>query len=129
MSVGFLVVTHGQIGRALVDAAEFILASNLSSVHCVSVRQSGSETPDQEMLAAKIAAADNGDGVLILTDLAGASPSNTMERLLQNRNARVISGVNLPMLIRAWNYRTEPLERLALLAKEGGLRGISTKGG
>ena len=91
MSVGFLVVTHGRIGRALVDAAEFILASDLSSVHCVSVRQSGSETPDQEMLSARIAAADEGDGVLILTDLAGASPSNTIERLSRNRNAHVIN--------------------------------------
>ena len=125
MSVGLLVVTHGQIGRAVIDAAQFILGNSLSTVQCVPVLQSGSESPDLEILAQRIAAADEGQGVLIFTDLAGASPSNAIEDLVENRKVRVVSGFNLPMLIRAWNYRTEPLDRLAQLAMEGGLRGIA----
>jgi len=128
VSVGLVIVTHGQIGRFLVEAAEFILDRSLESIRCVGVAQSGSEVPDEHAMREVMQAADEGDGVLVLTDLANASPSNIVERQLSHVNARVVSGLNLPMLLRTWNYRREPLDQLADRAIEGGLRGIGLRG-
>lgn len=128
MSVGLVIVTHGQIGRFLVEAAEFILDRSLESIRCVGVTQSGSEMPDEHPMREVIQAADEGDGVLVLTDLANASPSNIVERQLPHVNARVVSGLNLPMLLRTWNYRREPLDQLVDRAIEGGRRGIGLRG-
>lgn len=127
MSVGFVVVTHGQIGESLIGAAEFILDHSLDEIGRIAVTQSGSEMPDVESMRQTIASVDKGDGVLILTDLACASPSNTVERLIKGSHARVVSGVNLSMLLRAWNYRNESLVSLAERAHEGGIRGIEIR--
>lgn len=128
MSVGLVIVSHGQIARALVESAEFILDRSLERIRCVAVTQSGAQLPDQDLLREVINSADEGDGVLVLTDLACASPSNFVEKQLDVCNARVVSGVNLPMILRTWNYRKEPLDRLAHRAVEGGLKGIGIRG-
>ncbi len=128
MSVGLVIVTHGQIGRSLVESAEFILDRSLAGVRCIAVTQSGAEMPDEDLIREVIRSADEGDGVLVMTDLACASPSNIVEQQTPALGAQVVSGVNLPMLLRAWNYRDEPLEKLAGRAVEGGLRGIGIRG-
>jgi PTS system ascorbate-specific IIA component len=128
MSVGLVIVTHGEIGHALLESAEFILNRSLERIRCVAVTQSGAEMPDQDLLREVIDGADEGEGVLVLTDLACASPSNIVEQQLDACNARVVSGINLPMLLRTWNYRKDPLEQLAIRAVEGGLRGIEERG-
>lgn len=128
MSVGLVIVTHGQIGRAIVESAEFILDHSLDRIRCVAVTQSGAEMPDEDLMREVIASADEGEGVLVLTDLACASPSNIVEKQLQALNARAVSGINLPMLLRTWNYREEPLDQLAQRAVEGGLKGVGTIG-
>lgn len=127
MSVGFVIVTHGRIGQSLVESAEFILNRSLASVRCIAVTQSGCELPDSDLIREVIDSADEGDGVLIMTDLACASPSNIVEQQAPALDTRVVSGVNLPMLLRAWNYRNEPLDRLADRAIEGGLKGIGLR--
>ena len=127
MSVGFVIVTHGQIGESIIHAAEFILGHSLNEIGRISVRQSGSEMPNVEFIRSTIASADEGDGVLVMTDLAFASPSNIVEQVLEESHARVVSGVNLSMLLRAWNYRSESLESLAERAYEGGIRGIEIR--
>lgn len=128
MSVGLVIVTHGQIGQALVGAAEFILDRSLQGVRCVAVTQSGAEMPDEDSMREVVQAADEGEGVLILTDLPCASPSNIAEKQLATCRASVVSGVNLPMLLRVWNYREEPLEQLAERACQGGVKGIGIRG-
>lgn len=127
MSVGFVIVTHGQIGHSLIGAAEFILGHSLDQIGRLAVTQSGAEIPDLESMRKVIASVDEGDGVLVLTDLACASPSNTVEQLLEEKQARVVSGINLSMLLRAWNYRDEPLEKLAERAFQGGIKGIEIR--
>lgn len=123
-----MIVTHGQIGHALIQAAEFILDRSLERIRCVAVTQSGTEMPDESVLREVIDGADEGDGVLVLTDLACASPSNCVEQQIEGCNARVVSGVNLPMLLRTWNYRDEPLDQLVERAVQGGLKGIGLRG-
>lgn len=127
MSVGLVIVTHGDIGKSLIGAAEFILGQPLDRIACIAVRQSGTEIPDMEIMRDAIGSVDDGDGVLVLTDLACASPSNIVEQLMQDRQARVVSGINLSMLLRAWNYRDDPLEKLAERAFKGGIKGIEIR--
>ena len=68
---------------------------------------------------------DQGQGVLVLTDAYGSTPSNIANKLgLACASTAVVSGTNLPMLMRVFNYAQQPLEKLAQLAVEGGQRGV-----
>jgi PTS system ascorbate-specific IIA component len=71
-----------------------------------------------------IKAADQGQGVLVLADVGGASPCNHVSGLLADSGAVLVTGLNLAMLIRAWNYRQHEPRQLAKLATEGAIRDI-----
>ena len=123
---GLVVVTHGEVGRALVDVAKFILQQPLNEVEILSFCQSSvEETGDADILRA-IQRADGGQGVLVMTDIRGASPYNHVARLVYPGPLALTSGLNLAMLIRAWNYRNMPPDQLAEMAAEGALRDIRT---
>jgi PTS system ascorbate-specific IIA component len=125
---GLVIVTHGQIGRSLIDVAEFILDQSLADARFVSFRQSGLEkTRDDEIIGA-IESADQGQGVLVLTDICGASPCNYVARLISSDRVALVSGLNLAMLIRVWNYRNKPLRQLVKLATDGAIRDIAEQG-
>jgi PTS system ascorbate-specific IIA component len=124
MSVGIVVVTHGQIGRALIEVVEFILGQSLKDVRIVSISNPETGTLETERLHHTISSANSGEGVLALTDLPGASPSNLVNGSLEKTGAMMVTGLNLAMLLRVWNYRDQPLEALAKCAAEGGRRGI-----
>jgi mannose/fructose-specific phosphotransferase system component IIA len=81
------------------------------------------KTGDDEINKA-IDGADRGCGVLVLTDIGGASPFNYVARLLPNDRVALVSGINLAMLIRVWNYRNRPLSQLVKLATDGAVRDI-----
>lgn len=121
---GLVLVTHGQIGQSLLDVAEFILAQSLAEVGFVSFRQSAMENTGEEEIKRAIKAADQGQGVLVMTDIGGASPFNQVSSLLPERGVELVTGLNLAMLIRAWNYRQQAAHRLAILAAEGAIRDI-----
>jgi PTS system ascorbate-specific IIA component len=128
MSVGLVIITHGDTGRTLVEAGEFILGQSLDSIRTVSFRQSGQHRTGDEDIRAAAQAADQGQGVLVLTDLLGASPCNRVTRVMKEYRAMAVTGLNLAMLIRVWNYRDEPLPTLASIAAEGGKRGVEIIG-
>jgi len=124
VSVGILIITHGAIGATLLQSAKDILgicplpATNLSAPqNC---------NPDQVLADARRAAEqlDSGAGVLILTDMYGATPSNIACRLREFSNVRVVAGLNLPMLVRVLNYPDLGLNELAYKAVTGGRDGI-----
>ncbi len=121
---GIVLVTHGEIGRALLDVAEFILGQSLAAVTFVPFRQSSMETTGASEILTAIRAADRGRGVLVLADVGGASPCNQVTRLLADSGAALVTGLNLAMLIRAWNYRQHDAQQLAKLAAEGAVRDI-----
>jgi len=121
---GLVIVTHGEIGRSLIEVAEFILDQSLSDVRFVSFRQSEMEKTGDDEIHRAINNADQGFGVLVLTDIGGASPCNYTVRLLPGARVAVVSGINLAMLMRVWNYRDRPLRQLVKLATEGGIRDI-----
>ena len=124
MSVGFVIVTHGDTGASLIAEAGFILGRRLEGIELVSYNRSENHTGGVVAIHAAIEKADNGDGVLVLTDLIGSSPSNRVSVLLEHFDAVMVTGVNLPMLIAVWNYRKQPLGLVARKAVDGGTKGI-----
>ena len=124
MSVGIVIVTHGQTGQSLVNDAEFILGHSLGRVRCIALNRPGDQPATEDELKQVIRESDHGEGVLILTDLVGASPANRVTALLGDYHAAMVTGINLAMLIRVWNYRDTPLESLTHKAVQGGKRGI-----
>jgi len=121
---GLVVVTHGQIGRAMIEVAEFILGQSLAVIRFVSFRQSAMEKTGDDEIHKAIASADQGCGVLVMTDIGGASPCNYVARLLPAGHVAMVSGLNLAMLIRVWGYRGEPLRQLVKRATDGAIRDI-----
>lgn len=124
MSVGVLVITHDQVGRAIVEAARMMLGMCPLKVGLCAY--SGTDDRDGLLRTAQDLAAslDDGDGVLILTDIFGSTPSNIAQMLLEVPNRRAIAGLNLPMLIRVLNYPRLNLIELAQRALAGGCEGV-----
>jgi len=121
---GIIIITHGQIGRSFIEVAEFILGESLDAVQFLPFRQSAMQATGDEELRRAIAEANRGQGVLVLTDIGGASPCNYVTRVLESNDVAMVSGINLAMLIRVWNYRQKPLSQLVKLATEGAIRDI-----
>lgn len=120
MSVGILIVTHGGTGKALIEEAGFVLGQALENVTCLALNQSGDLPVSVQDIRTAIERSDNENGVLVLTDLLGASPANLVAEALDSYHAIMVTGINLGMLIRVWNYRDNPLEMVARKAVDGG---------
>lgn len=124
MSAGIVIVTHGDTGAALLEVAEFILGESLAEIGFVPFRQSGDQLTTIAEVRAAMARADTGDGVLVLADLIGASPANSVADALEAHSGVMVTGLNLAMLMSVWNYRGKPLGLLARKAVEAGRRGV-----
>ncbi len=125
--VGIVVVAHADYGSAMLRTAEFILGpqSDCSSIS-VDVGQDVAETVRRLNDAAQ--RLDKGAGVIILTDMFGGTPTNLSLSLLATHNVEVVTGVNLPMLLKVFSAREKNLEELAQLAGEAGAKGIVVAG-
>ena len=128
--IGIVIVTHSQLGDALIGAAEFIIGSRQESIESVSIDLS----ENAEKLRGKI---DRGikkvmgqEGVIILTDMFGGTPSNLSYSFLEEGHIEVLSGVNLPILIQAVNRRKKmELDQLAANLEAFGKKSISLASG
>ena len=114
--IGVLVTTHGNLGNELIKAAELIRGSMKGIVHIAVDQSKGVEDIKKEMSAA-LKKLEQGQGVLILTDLFGGTPSNLALSFLKTGRVEVITGVNLPMLIKLTQSREKNI-RLFDLAQE-----------
>ncbi len=124
MSVGIFIITHNDIGQQLLETARVMLGTcPLESTSLSIPSDCALETSiaEAKLIINKL---DSGDGVLVLTDMFGSTPSNIANRLSNNNSVTVISGVNLPMLIRVLNYPRLNLKQLAEKAYSGGHDGI-----
>jgi mannose PTS system EIIA component len=126
--IGILIVSHGAFGESLIHSASHVLGRRP-----VYLRQLGVAVHDDPETLLPVAEdliryLDQGQGVLVLTDIYGATPSNVASKLLRPGKVEGIAGVNLPMLIRALTYRDEPLEIAAQKALSGAVEGVMRMG-
>lgn len=124
MSVGLLIVSHGKLGDYLLETAARMLG--VCPLETATLPMSFDCDPETmlDRAAHTIARLDSGKGVLVLTDMYGSTPSNIVGRLQQGHAVRIVSGVNLPMLIRVLNYPRLDLDELATKAQSGGRDGV-----
>jgi mannose PTS system EIIA component len=122
--IGILLVSHGAFGESLIHCASHVLGKRPLYVRQLGVTVH--DDPDEILPTAEdlIRFLDQGQGVLVMTDIYGATPSNIAMRLLKPGRVEGIAGVNLPMLIRALTYRDEPLEAVVAKALSGGSEGV-----
>jgi PTS system mannose-specific IIA component len=128
--IGIVIVTHRQLGEALIDAAEFIIGSAPQETTWVSIDLNESADVLRKKIAAGIKQVEKKEGVLILTDMFGGTPSNLSYSFLEEGQVEVISGVNLPILIKALNTRKDAdLGELATSLEAFGKKSISLASG
>ncbi|QTA86457.1 PTS sugar transporter subunit IIA [Desulfonema magnum] len=128
--IGIVIVTHAQLGDALIDASEFILGKRPEAIISVSININENADQLREKIAQGIKKVRQKKGILILTDMFGGTPSNLSYSFLQEGRVEVISGVNLPMLVKAVNSRKNmDLVRLSECLEVYGKKSISLASG
>lgn len=122
--VGIVVVAHGKLAQALSETAEMIVG-HVEGFRACSFTEGSDVEKLRKMLKTSIKEVDDGDGVIILTDMFGGTPSNISLSFLEDGAVEVITGVNLPMIITAFSKREDKkLPQLAQLLKESGCKNI-----
>ena len=128
--VGIVIVTHSRLGDSLVEAAEFILGRKTEAIVPVSINLNEDADILRKKIAAGIKSVSRENGVLILTDMFGGTPSNLSYSFLEENRVEVLSGVNLPIVIKAIEIcKTLSLGELAKELESFGKKSISVAGG
>jgi PTS system ascorbate-specific IIA component len=122
--VGVLVITHGGLGEQLLRAAAHTLGGQPERAEALAV--SDRDRPEALLARAKeaLARVDDGSGVLVITDMFGATPANIAAKLLANGRVEGLAGANLPMLVRALAHREESLAAVVEKARSGAADGL-----
>ncbi|PKO43572.1 MAG: PTS fructose transporter subunit IIA [Betaproteobacteria bacterium HGW-Betaproteobacteria-4] len=122
--IGILLITHGSYGEALLQNVSHVL--NKRPPQVMQLGLTAQDDPLDMLPTARdmLSLVDTGDGVLILSDIFGASPSNLALKLLERGRVEGLTGVNMPMLLRALTYRDKGMETLLVRARDGGRDGI-----
>jgi PTS system mannose-specific IIA component len=124
--IGIVVVTHSHLGEALLEAAEFVLGSRPTAAVSVSIDLNQNVDRLREKVAAGIKKVNQDQGVLILTDMFGGTPSNISYSFLEEGRIEVLSGVNLPVLVQALDRRAKvPIGELGISLEAFGRKSIS----
>ena len=123
--IGIIVVAHGPLAKALVATAEFIVGSRLEGVMAVEVTPNGSPNELKTALQEALAKVDDGDGVLMLVDMFGGSPSDMSISFLEPGKVEVLTGANLPMTLEV-ALRRNKITDLRSLAEEAVKKAVSS---
>jgi PTS system mannose-specific IIA component len=122
--IGIVLVTHGNLAREFVAALEHVVGPQ----QCVSAVCIGADD-DMERRRAEILesakACDTGDGVIVLTDMFGGTPSNLALSIMEQAGVEVLAGVNLPMLVKLVSLRGRPIAEVVRMAQEAGRKYIT----
>ena len=125
MSVGVLLLTHEAMGDALIETARHLLGRISLKIDAFSIPPGSDTDFAMTSAAARVRKLDSGDGVLVLTDIFGATPSNVIDKIQPlGVKLRRVSGLNLPMLLRVLNYSEQNLAELAQTAADGARAGV-----
>jgi PTS system mannose-specific IIA component len=122
--IGILLVSHGAFGESLIHSASHVLGKRPLYLRQLGVTVHDDPEATLPLAEDLIRFLDQGAGVLVLTDIFGATPSNIATRLLRPGRVEGIAGLNLPMLIRALSYREEPLLAVRDKALAGACEGV-----
>jgi PTS system mannose-specific IIA component len=122
--IGILIITHGTLGESLIHCASHVL-----NKRPLRLKQLGVTAQDDPMLLLPqartlIKELDAGEGVLILSDMYGGTPSNIAAKLVTPGKVEAVAGVSLPMLIRVLTYRDRDLQTIVTKAISGGCEGV-----
>ncbi len=122
--IGILIVAHGALGECLIHCASHVMGRRPLRVRQLGVTVH--DDPEALLPHARdlIRDLDHGDGVLVLSDICGATPCNIASRLIEPGRVELIAGVSLPMLVRALTYREEALTSVVAKAMAGGANGV-----
>ena len=123
--IGILLITHGTLGESLIQTANHVLNKRPARLKQLGVTAQDDPLQLLPQARALVKELDQGDGVLILTDMFGGSPSNVTAKLIVPGKVDAVAGVSLPMLIRAITYRERSLEVMVTKAISGGCEGVT----
>ena len=124
--VGVVVVTHCHLAAEMICAAQLVVGEELKQFCPVSIDPKEGSEEIREKIIAAIRKVDEGHGILILTDMYGGTPSNISLSFLEEKRIEVITGVNLPMLLKLATYQNDmDLEALAAFITDYGQRNIN----
>ena len=122
--IGILLITHGELGKSLIECAIHVLGEKPVFLESLSIKNDCVHEHMLGQMSERINLLDQGDGVLILTDIFGATPCNIITKIIKPGKVSAIAGVNLSMLIRSISYRHEHFDALIAKAIEGAQDGI-----
>ncbi|MEY3815523.1 PTS fructose transporter subunit IIA [Candidatus Methylopumilus universalis] len=122
--ISILLITHGELGKSLIECATHVLGDKPLFLESLSIENDCTHESMFRQISERINLLDQGDGVLILTDIFGATPCNIITKIIKPGKVSAIAGVNLSMLIRTINYRNEPFDSLISKAIQGAQDGI-----
>jgi PTS system ascorbate-specific IIA component len=122
--IGILIVAHGALGESLIDCATHVMGSRPPLLEQFGIDMHDDPSTLLPVMQKVVKDLDEGDGVLILSDIYGATPCNIVSKLVKQNSVECIAGVNLPMLVRALTYRNGDLAKLAEKALSGGQEGV-----
>jgi mannose PTS system EIIA component len=122
---GILIISHEQLGANFLDCIVHILGDKPKLLVNHAITSFADPETEVTKLQSTLKQLNQGNGVLILTDLYGATPANIARRLIQVGKIECLAGLNLPMLLRALHYRHEPLLELINKVLAGGREGIT----
>lgn len=123
MNVGILIITHSDIGKQILLTATSVFGITPFRVEVLSVDNYDQPNDVKQLGEKYINFLDKGDGVLVLTDIIGTTPSN-IAASINHTNMKVVAGLNLSMILNVFNYPNKSLDQLAKKAIEGGIDGI-----
>jgi PTS system mannose-specific IIA component len=122
--VGILLLTHAPLGQAFMSAVEHVFRAPTEHFEAIDVQPDQDLAEVNKLATAAIRRVDDGDGVLVITDIKGGTPANCCDLLANAGHVEVIAGISLPMLLRAITYRRDSLDVVVEMALAGGQNGV-----
>ena len=122
--IGILIIAHGSFGQNLVECAKHVIGNEPRQVAFLAVNNQDDPNDLLPIAQSLVAELNEGDGVLVLSDMYGATPCNIVSKLLSPGIVEGVAGVNMPMIVRTMTYRHESLMDLVDKAVTGGREGV-----
>lgn len=122
--IGILIIAHGSLGESLMECAKHVIGNEPRQLAFLGVTNQDDPNDMLPKAQALVAELNHGDGVLVLSDMYGATPCNIVSKLLIPGEVEGVAGANMPMIVRTMTYRHESLMALVEKAVSGGREGV-----